>query len=433
MSGEKKLIEQIRKATPKSSYSATGDFVIPNHSGDLSAGDVLKTPVNDNDVVNKKYVDDAVSGAVVVEADPLAIHKDGSVALTGNWNAGNYKLTLGNLIINDGIQGYYYADGTYTVRIGQVGSQAGYFSDGTYTLNVADGTRVLNATDGTRTADLVDSSQAGYFSDASSSLRVGYSGYAVYVASGNVNLGIATAGFVKSDSSGDISIDTNTYLTSALQNVVEDTTPQLGGTLDAQENLVDNVGDLQHDDTTASDWNLINQDQDRDILIKANDGGTERTAILVNGDEGSVTMPRQSYVKAHRESSQTIANNTYSTVIFDTVDTDVLGEYNNSTGIFTAKDDGVYAISVITSWDAMNSSKDYRTIILDNGGYVFEKRDIPPTNTATWGQPLTYYAKLTAGQNLRVQVYQNSGGNETLIGGPSGTGRWCCLVITKIS
>ena len=37
-----------------------GDFIIPNHSGDMSAGDVLTTPINDNDLVNKKYVDDNV-------------------------------------------------------------------------------------------------------------------------------------------------------------------------------------------------------------------------------------------------------------------------------------------------------------------------------------------------------------------------------------
>ncbi|NHZ84441.1 MAG: hypothetical protein GWP19_00995, partial [Planctomycetia bacterium] len=37
-------------------------LVIPNHSGDNSAGTVLKTPVNDTDIVNKKYVDDSPGG-----------------------------------------------------------------------------------------------------------------------------------------------------------------------------------------------------------------------------------------------------------------------------------------------------------------------------------------------------------------------------------
>ena len=54
----KALIRRVNRTIPKVSNIATGDFIIPNHSGDLSAGDVLTTPLNDNDPVNKKYVDD---------------------------------------------------------------------------------------------------------------------------------------------------------------------------------------------------------------------------------------------------------------------------------------------------------------------------------------------------------------------------------------
>ena len=48
-----------RKPEPKFPIPKQPDFFLPNHSGDLSAGDVLKTPVNENDPVNKKYVDDS--------------------------------------------------------------------------------------------------------------------------------------------------------------------------------------------------------------------------------------------------------------------------------------------------------------------------------------------------------------------------------------
>ena len=46
--------------------------------------------------------------------------------------------------------------------------------------------------------------------------------------------------FLKADGS----IDTNTYLTSALQNVVEDTTPQLGGNLDLNSKNITGTGDV---------------------------------------------------------------------------------------------------------------------------------------------------------------------------------------------
>lgn len=38
------------------------DMFIPNFSGDHSAGRVLRTPTNDTDIANKKYVDDNAGG-----------------------------------------------------------------------------------------------------------------------------------------------------------------------------------------------------------------------------------------------------------------------------------------------------------------------------------------------------------------------------------
>lgn len=53
---------QVQKQTPIMS-----DMFIPNHSGDNSAGDILKTPTKDTDIPNKKYVDDEV-GALDLQA-----------------------------------------------------------------------------------------------------------------------------------------------------------------------------------------------------------------------------------------------------------------------------------------------------------------------------------------------------------------------------
>lgn len=74
-----------------------------------------------------------------------------------------------------------------------------------------------------------------------------------------------------------------------LANVVEDTTPQLGGTLDCQENDIDNVGDIIHDDATASDWTLKNQDQDKDIIFNGNDGGADTVIMKLDVSEGQLS------------------------------------------------------------------------------------------------------------------------------------------------
>lgn len=61
-------------------------------------------------------------------------------------------------------------------------------------------------------------------------------------------------------------------------------TINLGATLDAQENAIDNVGDITHDDATASNWTFKNEDQDKDIIFNVNDGGTPCDAVVIKGD-----------------------------------------------------------------------------------------------------------------------------------------------------
>ena len=54
-----RVIKELAGSVQKQTAIAT-DMFIPNHSGDNSAGDILKTPVNDTDIPNKKYVDDTI-------------------------------------------------------------------------------------------------------------------------------------------------------------------------------------------------------------------------------------------------------------------------------------------------------------------------------------------------------------------------------------
>lgn len=70
----KKLTNKVmRSLAPKAKVATFGNepLIIPNHSGDNSAGDILKTPVNDTDIPNKKYVDDAVESTGITAANNL--------------------------------------------------------------------------------------------------------------------------------------------------------------------------------------------------------------------------------------------------------------------------------------------------------------------------------------------------------------------------
>lgn len=62
----------LKQFAPKRAGVATigGETLeIPNHSGDNSAGTVLKTPVNEHDIANKKYVDNVVAGGGITNLE----------------------------------------------------------------------------------------------------------------------------------------------------------------------------------------------------------------------------------------------------------------------------------------------------------------------------------------------------------------------------
>jgi len=165
---------------------------------------------------------------------------------------------------------------------------------------------------------------------------------------------------------------------------------------------------------------LIGKVSDADVNIGCNDGGTPRNAIVVNGDEGSVTMPRQSYVSARKNATQAISAGVTTTVIFGSEDTDVLGEYDTSTGIFTAKDAGVYAVSTsVLSQSAIGLS----VRIVSSGGTYINDFTAPAHRTT----PTNCTVKISAGGTIQIQVYSASG---FTVHNDTNTGY---LTITKVS
>jgi len=144
---------------------------------------------------------------------------------------------------------------------------------------------------------------------------------------------------------------------------------------------------------------LTNYTSNSDLIFACNDAGTVRTAIQVNGDEGSVTMPRQSFVFAYDNDAQTLSGNTTTTLSFNTTAADTLGEYNTSTYTFTAKDDGVY-VAVLNV--QLASSADIQAMIVTTGIGTVQ----------TWAGGFNRYAdkvaaivKLSAGQTIIPQVW----------------------------
>jgi hypothetical protein len=170
---------------------------------------------------------------------------------------------------------------------------------------------------------------------------------------------------------------------------------------------------------SSDNYYIDNVTSNKDVIIRANDGGTMRTAIQVNGDEGSVSFPRQSAFRASRPGGgQTIAHNTYTKVVLSNETLDVLGEFDNVTNYrFTAKDAGMYLINAGVVWTNTNAGNSYRFTLYKNGSINYDSYywlNAGATNASELPQNMTQLYSLNAGDYLELYAYQTSGGNEDI-------------------
>jgi len=184
--------------------------------------------------------------------------------------------------------------------------------------------------------------------------------------------------------------------------------------------------EVYFDGTTAYIDNLGTQNSD--ILVRINDGGTTRTAIQIHGSEGAVSFPRQSQAQGSLSGDQTISHSTYTTVVFNS-EYDVLGEFNTSTGGFTPLTNGNYFITSTITWKNTDANKLYVVRIYKNteqGVATFYQSAAAGTYTP---MAVSGLVSLTTSDTLYIKVYQNSGGNESIMGSEG-----CCIfTILKVA
>jgi hypothetical protein len=77
---------------------------------------------------------------------------------------------------------------------------------------------------------------------------------------------------------------------------------------DFHENAIDNVGDITHDDATASDWTLKNEDLDKDIIFNANCGGVDTEIMRINASTCRIGIGTATPSKLIHVYSETTAN-----------------------------------------------------------------------------------------------------------------------------
>jgi hypothetical protein len=156
-----------------------------------------------------------------------------------------------------------------------------------------------------------------------------------------------------------------------LSNVVEDTTPQLGGNLDMQASLL--VGN----------------------------GGSTGIAISANGE---VTMAAQPAVSAYNSSTDTdvTGNNTHATVTFDSEIFDQNADFASNT--FTAPITGRYLMSMQIQLVNITSSATSTQcrIITSNRTYLKEQGKMPPDGSGRISVDRTTIVDMDASDTMTI-------------------------------
>lgn len=162
-------------------------------------------------------------------------------------------------------------------------------------------------------------------------------------------------------------------------------------------------------------------------VLEADSGETEASPYIIAPDSNPGTkrwklvgiQPAFSHVLATEGTGQTFISGTPDTVIFGTEVYDTLGEYNNTTGIFTAKYDGIYSFKACVTWDIGSvwnqGHASYLYAAIESTTVVYTYTPIQRTATFRISlTPVNFSYQLSAGETFQVDLLHNSGVNKSL-------------------
>ena len=138
------------------------------------------------------------------------------------------------------------------------------------------------------------------------------------------------------------------------------------------------------------------------------------TALRVNTD-GTVSLPKQSAMKAYASVTQPVNSDVYTVVSLNTVDWDVQGEFNTSTYAFTAKQSGYYLICANIYWNNPPDQMNHLITTQVTGEVNIAAKSFSSSwhrTSGAEGQATGPYCgthPLDAGDTVKLQVFQNGG------------------------
>jgi hypothetical protein len=156
---------------------------------------------------------------------------------------------------------------------------------------------------------------------------------------------------------------------------------------------------------------------DTAILAGTNEIGGIYTGLATN--QANVAQA-EVVVRAGRTTTQSIPNVTDTTIVYNSSSLDVLGEYNNSTGIFTAKRQGRYLMTALATYSSSNAwtaGKIYNIGIIKNGVKVFDIYNVTTASITDFlTMQITQTVELNVGDTASIVLYQSRGAASDLFG-----------------
>lgn len=120
------------------------------------------------------------------------------------------------------------------------------------------------------------------------------------------------------------------------------------------------------------------------------------------------------YADGDHTTGQSIPNSTFTTVIYDTEFEDDFGIYDNTTGVFTAKQDGIFLFNFAIAYSA-NSSGARGSAVLVNGVDRKVCNSVPATAApSVHTSSGTRLLRLAKNDTVEMEAIQTSGGNLNL-------------------
>ena len=161
------------------------------------------------------------------------------------------------------------------------------------------------------------------------------------------------------------------------------------------------------------------------VISPDNNAGDKRWILMVPGGAFS-------HVRANHQVGSIIATSVITSVVFEQEKHDTLGEYDHTTGIFTAKCTGYYIVNVTIHWGSQSWGSGNRCRI-----YIFKNTTLLKYSIDELQGGGTFYVHqeanitipLSVGDVIKVSINQDSGSNKSLYPSPSAS----MLTIDRLS